>query len=109
MKEGISLYKGKIRKDLPQMVPFWPLGLHNVQSEVLAYGLRDEKMAYLAVFAVKTQNAEIDLSCLNLSEFAKAKVLYPSSCDCDYSLKEGTLYVHLPQEACARLFEIELI
>lgn len=109
MKEGISLYKGKIRKDLPQMVPFWPLGLHNVQSEVLAYGLRDEKMAYLAVFAVKTQNAEIDLSCLNLSESAKAKVLYPSSCDCDYSLKEGTLYVHLPQEACARLFEIELI
>ena len=109
MREGISLYKEKIRKDLPQMVPFWPLGLHSVRSEVLAFGLRNEGKAYLAVFTVTTKNAQLDLSCLKLSEFATAQVLYPKTADCDYLLKEGILTVHLPQEACARLFEIEIL
>lgn len=106
LREGIALYKERIRQDLPQMVPFWPVGLHNVRSEFLAYGLKNERKAYLAVFGVETADAEIDLSCLKLFPDAKVSVLYPTTGDCNCELKDSVLYVHLPQRECARLFEI---
>ena len=41
MKEGVSLYKERLRGELGRMLPFWPLGLHDVHSKVMAFGMMD--------------------------------------------------------------------
>ena len=106
MKEGIRLYKERIRKELPQMVPFWPLGLHSVHSRMLAYGVKGKEKAYLAVFMPEVQEGTVDLSVLPLSEHAKVSVIYPETEDCDYRMNEKNLSIQMPQEKCARLFEV---
>ena len=105
MQEGIALYK-EIRKELPGMLPFWPKGLHTVHCETLVYGLKNDRKAYLAVFAPKTDQVSVDLSESGISETAKVKVIYPSSADCSCELAGGVLNVKLPKEKCARLLEI---
>lgn len=49
VKEGISVYK-KIRADIPYALPFWPLGPASWQDEWVAFGLKRENTAYLAVW-----------------------------------------------------------
>ena len=105
MQEGIALYK-EIRKELPGMLPFWPKGLHTAHCETLVYGLKNDRKAYLAVFAPKTDQVSVDLSESGISETAKVKVIYPSSADCSCELAGGVLHVKLPKEKCARLLEI---
>ena len=107
MQEGIALYK-EIRKELPGMLPFWPKGLHTVHCETLAYGLKNDRRAYLAVFAPKSDQVTVDLSESGISENARVRVIYPSSIDCSYELEGGILDVKLPGKKCARLLEIVL-
>lgn len=107
MEEGIRLYKENIRKELPYMVPFWPIGLHSVHSRMLAYGMKGNGKAYLAVFMPEMQEGTVDLAALPLSEHAKVRVIYPETEDCDYRMSEKKLCIQMPQEKCARLFVIE--
>lgn len=103
MKQGISLYKN-IRKDLPQMVPFWPNGFNTVKSKTLAYGIKDSRKAYVSVFGVEEDELFVDLG--KLPEVKGVKVIYPDSVDCEYHLDAKKLYVKFPQKKCARLFEL---
>ena len=89
------------------MVPFWPAGFSNVRSETLAYGLKNDHKAYLAIFAPKTNKVSVDLSALGFAGELRTKVIYPAAADCHYQLEDGILKVELPQERCARLFCIE--
>ena len=50
LKEGVTLYKS-IRNDIKIATPFWPIGFNNIHDEVLAYGVKNESIAYLAVTA----------------------------------------------------------
>lgn len=40
MREGTTLYKERLRRELGSMLPFWPLGLHDVHSRVMAFGMK---------------------------------------------------------------------
>jgi alpha-galactosidase len=101
-KEGISVYK-EIRGDITGMVPYFPLGFTTVKSDVLAYGLKKEGKAYLSVFTPRTDEAEIPLT---FGDVKSVKVIYPKSEDCSYTYENGILKIKMPQEKCARLFEI---
>lgn len=118
LREGISTYK-KIRADIPQMTPFFPLGFRNVEDEVLAFGIQSETHAYLAVFAPGADSAEIPLP----FPVSGAEVIYPASTDCEFELgnASGTdtvsaadtdtisaavLYVKFPAKKCARVFKL---
>lgn len=105
LREGISVYR-EIRGDLKRMTPFFPLGFGRVGDPVLAYGVKGEGKAYLSVFVVKGQKAEIPLSCLG--KIREAKAIYPKNGDCSFALENGILKVQMPAETCARLFEITL-
>ena len=104
MREGIALYK-KIRGDVSTGTPFWPLGLGTLHDDVLAYGIQAKDRAYLAVFAIGTDTAEIPLS-LPDRKISGVKVIYPSVGNCDVSFANGVLRVHMPQKKAARLLEI---
>jgi len=103
-KEGVDTYKA-IREQTKNMLPFFPLGFTTFKSPVLAYGLKDEKKAYLSVFAPYGDHGEVPLK--HVEGFKSLKVLYPKSGDCDYCVEDGVLKVKFPQNACARTFELE--
>ena len=105
MKEGVELYK-EIRSDIRQAVPFFPLGFSRITDEQTAYGVRTEKTAYLAVLTPKADHARIPLDFGK--EVEAVRVIYPSSCDCDYTYRDGVLDVKMPQTACGRLFAFDL-
>ena len=114
MAEGIALYK-KIRGQFPSMVRFFPLGLNRTETDkVLAYGLKNESRAYLAVLTPHAREADIPLHFGShetkdeLRDEIKIEVIYPGTGDCDYRLDGSTLHVTMPQEACGRLFKLEL-
>lgn len=104
--EGIAVYKS-IRGNINGMTPFFPLGFSDMHSEVLAYGLKKDGLAYLSVFGPKTAHAEIPLDAIG-AEAVSAKVLYPSTGDCALTLADNTLTVDLPDIRCARLIELKL-
>lgn len=103
LREGIATYKA-IRGDLKRMTPFFPLGFGRVNDRQLAYGVKGDGKAYLSVFTVKSDAAEIPLGSLGAVKSVKA--IYPASQDCEYSIEDGVLRVKMPGDTCARLFEI---
>ncbi len=105
MKEGITLYKS-IRGHIRSGAPFFPLGFGHVRDDVLAYGICDKDIAYLSVFAPKTDYAEIPLP-ENMNN-ADVSVLYPSDGRCEYFCEEGVLKIRFPQKTAARLFQLNL-
>ena len=88
------------------MTPFFPLGFGRVNDRRLAYGVKGPGKAYLSVFTIDNDAAEIPLD--SLGAVKGVKVIYPESVDCDFSLENGALRVKMPAQTCARLFEIEL-
>ena len=106
MREGIALYK-KLRPDLKEAVPFFPLGFGSIKDEVLAYGVKTKNTVYLSVFTPKAQDASIPLPfCKNARN---VKVIYPQKENCEYTFENGVLNVHMPQKAAARLFQMDLV
>ena len=103
-REGVDTYKA-IREKTCRMTPFFPLGFTNFKSPVLAYGLKDDRLAYLSVFALRGDTAEIPLKCL--TGFRSVKPLYPQSGDCEYRTENGMLKIRFPQAVCARTFVFE--
>ncbi len=104
MQEGVAVYK-QIRKDIPSMLPFFPLGFASFKKDVLSYGLQNNSKAYLAVFTPRTDYARIDLSLLK-KKLKSVHVIYPKAENCSYKSKGNMLEVKMPQTACARLFEL---
>ena len=104
MKEGLDVYK-EIRGNLVKMTPFFPFGFHSVKSQVLAYGIKDEKRAYLSVFTPDSDYAEIPLK--KLPNVKKVSVIYPKDVKCEFQLENQMLKVKMPQNTCARLFELK--
>lgn len=104
IKEGLEVYK-KVRVDLPEMVPFFPLGFTTVKSDVLAYGVMNSSKAYLAVFIPQKNHAQFKLHIGN-KEIKQIRVIYPRAVDCRYSYEDEILKIEIPQKVCARLFEL---
>ena len=104
MAEGIALYK-QIRDGIKDGVPIFPLGFADLESKHLVYGIKTEDRVYLAVLAPKTEKVEIPLEFEKKIE--KVTVIYPGNVDCKFSYNNEKLSVELPQEKCARLFEID--
>lgn len=105
LAEGIAVYKD-IRNDLKQSTPFFPLGLGYIKDDALAYGVQSIKTAYLSVFGVRTTEVKIPLDKVK-KPVKSVKVLYPKAVNCEFELKDNVLTVKLPQEKCARFFQLE--
>ena len=103
-REGITVYKS-IREEIKTMSPFFPNGFGRVGDSQLAYGVRNEQKAYVSVFAIHSKTV-----CVSLKEFggkiANVSVKYPLQADCEYTLTDDALIVTMPEDVCARLFEI---
>jgi alpha-galactosidase len=110
VKEALDYYKS-IRKDIPEALPFWPLGLPTPQDHWVSFGLRCEDRIYLAVWRVSGEEAEIQLPfALAAGQEVTVRCAYPQSVQTEFhwNAVDGALNVKLPVTRTARLFELQV-
>ncbi|WP_151735533.1 alpha-galactosidase ['Paenibacillus yunnanensis' Narsing Rao et al. 2020] len=108
VKEALDYYKS-IRADIPQAVPFWPLGLPDSGSEWISLGLQAGETRYVAVWRTAGEETEVTLPVGDLAG-ARPEIVcaYPKEHHSTWSWEPsaGALTVTLPPGRTARLFEI---
>lgn len=110
VQEGIAYYK-TIRKDIKAALPFWPVGLFKSTDKWLAFVLKTEQKAYLAVWR-RGGDEEFSIPLENIwndNTQPEVKLTYPEQDlreNCSYEVNQGTLKVKFKQPVMARLFEI---
>ena len=76
VKEGVACYK-RIRKDIPEAVPFYPLGIETVNREWLCTGYRCREKTYLVVWRL---DSEEECKSIHLEgDINEVKVVYPAN------------------------------
>ncbi|WP_339818205.1 glycoside hydrolase family 36 protein [Paenibacillus sp. FSL R7-0216] len=110
VKEALDYYKA-IRADIPEALPFWPLGLPKQQDDWVSLGLQrpGSDKVYLAVWRTRGETSSQILPLSKLQgETLDIRCAYPQDLDCAWSWDSaaGQLTVTLPPAPSARLFEI---
>mgnify|MGYP001061532032 FL=1 len=109
VKEGIDYYK-KIRRDLRQGLPFWPIGPASYQDGWASVAIVSGKKTYMAVWRRGSQESTVTLphKCLR-GKKAEAVCAYPADgrgCRFAWNNTLGELTVELSEKISARIFEI---
>ncbi|RIX52492.1 alpha-galactosidase [Paenibacillus nanensis] len=111
VKEALDYYK-TIRGDIPEALPFWPLGLPTQQDDWISYGLYRDDRIYLAVWRVSGDQAEMKLPLERVKgKRLSVRCAYPAQahrCEWEWNEEAGILQVSLPAAKTARLFEIRV-
>ena len=126
VKEGIEVYK-MLRLDIPDALPFWPLGLASYQDEWIAFGLKRNDHAYLAVWKrmeeENTENAALRkekettkqiplpedlMQAADRCRDIDIRCIYPAGLETDYSYcrENHTLVFRTKKRFTARLFRV---
>lgn len=109
VKEGIAYYK-KIRADLREGLPFWPIGPARYQDGWASVAIVNGKKTYLAVWRRDSQEKTITLPHRHLrGKKAEAVCAYPADergCRYAWNNALGELTVELSERISARIFEI---
>jgi alpha-galactosidase len=107
VKEALDYYKS-IRKDIPEALPFWPLGLPTPQADWISLGLRKGDRAYVAVWRVRGGSPSAELPLPFAGRDLDVRIAYPSAHDSSlaWDAAGGKLTVVLPKAQTARLIEI---
>ena len=98
--EGIRVYKEVLRKNIPEAVPFYPLGLSDITSPeaLVALGMRSPAQTVLGVWRIDgPASTKIPWA------YGDAKLLYPTDFGIKIAAAEGTLHVEFPRRRMACL------
>jgi alpha-galactosidase len=104
VRQGMEVYREKIRGCLRTARPFWPLGLPKWHDEWVALGYRTiDGKAFLSVWRRGGSTSRL----LPLQgRYSKAILLYPRSFQVETKMVDNGMQVQLPDVPCARLFEM---
>jgi alpha-galactosidase len=110
--EGMDVYK-QIRGDIPDALPFWPLGLGTWHADWLSLGLNagpDKGTYYLSVWRRGgSTTCALPVEALRGRKGGvKVEVLYPKTFETKVSWNDDTssVDVELPNTVCARLIKL---
>ncbi|MFC1451724.1 glycoside hydrolase family 36 protein [Verrucomicrobiota bacterium] len=112
VREGIALYRNRIRADIPEAWPVWPLGRIGMEQKdrFLSVGLHLPAAGrlWLAIWRLDGEEAgvRIPLSRWFANGF-RARQVFPGSPVCDFAVEGPDLTVTLPERYTARLFLLE--
>lgn len=110
IKEGLIYYK-KIRHHLCTGLPFWPLGIPNINNDWMCFGIKDKDIYLLSVWRM---NSERDIISLIIPELigkdVDVCVGYPKNEPVEFLWNKniGSVSVLLKQDYSARLFHISI-
>lgn len=104
IKEGIACYK-RIRDDIRNSVPFYPLGLLNLDSQWNVNAIKTNKRAYITVIRKNSDDDTVQMSVPCVPSTAKIDCIYPVDAECcaEYNGAEHSLSVKLNKNT-ARVF-----
>ncbi|MBD2870227.1 glycoside hydrolase family 36 protein [Paenibacillus arenilitoris] len=109
VKEALDYYKS-IRADIPEALPFWPLGLPKQQDDWVSFGLHAGDRVYVAVWRTGGEAAEVELPLERWrGRELTARCAYPAEAPGTawrWLPAEGALRASLPAGRTARLFEL---
>ena len=104
VKEAITCYK-KIRNDIPDAIPFYPIGMPKHTDEWMCLAFRCRDCTRLTVWRMDSDDDAITIPFDFETE--SVKKLYPLK-DCYMAEKDGSnLKITLPDKFCAVLLEVE--
>jgi len=98
--EGIGIYKELLRKNIPETVPFYPLGLSDITSPEasVALGMRSPAQTVLGVWRIDgPASTKIPWA------HGDARLLYPTDLGIKIAAAEGALHVEFPRSRMACL------
>jgi alpha-galactosidase len=107
VKEGLALYK-RIRSNIPEGLPFWPLGLPRFGDGWAAFGLDCGRIGYVAIWRFDGQSRDALISLPPGARKQTLECIYPNSRPPKLTWSGGKARITLPQEHSARLFEFEM-
>ncbi len=106
--EALRYYK-KIRSDIKEAVPFWPIGLSKFRDTWVCLGLKTKTKAYLAIWRRDGEEEEATIPLKELGVIKDIQIAYPvQDSVVTYQLDGDYLRVKIPLTNCARLFEVKL-
>ncbi|MCI8321494.1 MAG: alpha-galactosidase [Dorea sp.] len=113
VKEGIRIYK-RIREDIRNMVPFWPLGLADYEDAWVSLGLKSDETAYLAVWKRMEGDRQIELPVkrwIHQGRQVKIDCIYPPESDTsyEYDAERNVIKIQTDKQRMGRLFQIQFL
>ena len=106
VKEGIALYK-RIRFDIPQGLPFWPLGLPRFGDGWAAFGLDCGRIGYVAIWRLDGRSHSATISLPAGVRKQTFECIYPEARPPKLICSSGRARITFSQEHSARLFKFE--
>jgi alpha-galactosidase len=98
--EGIRIYKELLRKNIPEAVPFYPLGMSDVTNSDASIALGMRSPAQVLIGAWRIDGPAV----MKLPwAYSNAKLLYPTDLGIGISATEGTLQIEFPRTRMACL------
>ena len=92
LKNGIDFYKS-IRKEIPKLIPFYPLGTAQFGDDWVVCGFSGEKFDYICVKRLgDSESVEIPINCCN---YGNIELMYPKTNNCTIKTDKN-LYISLP-------------
>jgi alpha-galactosidase len=98
--EGIRVYKERLRRSIPESVPFYPLGVADVTNPKVpfALGMHSPAETLLGIWRIDgPATTKIPW------RYSDAKLLFPTDLGVNVTASEGTLHVELPRKRMACL------
>ena len=101
---GISVYKNKISKYLPNSTPFFPLGMPSFTDSVsaIAVGMKHAEKRFVSVWRLTGKNQVL----LPIMNAAKAKIIYPTNLGVSIQKDAKGFILTFPKEYMAAVIEI---
>lgn len=98
IKDGIKIYKS-IRSEIPNLIPFYPIGTANFESDWIVCGYKGGSHIYIVAQRLggESESINIPLNC----NYTNAQCIYPSLNNAPYSIKDGILTVTLKTNSSA--------
>ena len=109
VQEGIA-YHHRISENLTQALPFWPIGLAEMDDDVISLGMDCGDTLYLAVWKLKGESASISIPLQQLKgKKAVVQCSYPKDLPLRFEWKpqENRLLLDMENKT-ARIFEISI-
>ncbi len=99
VKKGVSVHK-EIRDEIPNMMPFYPLGIQGYGEDIYCSGLEDDKKAYITVQNMTEEEKTVEIECQNTYTVYE---IYPEKREIQILCEQ--LKIHLKAKE-AKLFKI---
>jgi len=107
VRDGMDVYK-RIRDDIKDATPFWPLGLPKWHDDWLAVGLESGNVRYIAVWRRGgATDCLLPIAGVDECSIVSVDTLYPRAFETEiaWDPEKSALYVKLPSTVCARLLK----